>query len=112
MKIEKKEKYTIVSPTESSFEEFYKVFQAEKEAFESEHIFVNFLDSFSVNVSQLEKFSNYSETKNEDGNSFVLITTTVEIDDFEDESLSVVPTLGEAEDVLEMDDIERDLLGL
>ena len=112
MKIEKKEKYTIVSPTESNFEDFFTAFNSEVETLTSEHIFINFLESFSVNVSELEKFSSISENKKENGNSFVLITTTVEIDDFEDESLSVVPTLGEAEDVLEMDDIERDLLGL
>lgn len=47
--------------------------------------------------------------KKEAGTSFILVATSIEIDDLEDESLSVVPTLGEAEDTLEMDAIERDL---
>ena len=51
-------------------------------------------------------------TTKENEKSFVLIANTVEIDDFEDETLSVVPTLIEAEDVLEMDEIERDLMSL
>lgn len=112
MNIDKKEKYTIITPTENSFEDFFHAFSAELTALNSTHLFLNFLNSFSVNVAELEKFSNISENKKENGYSFVLIANSVEIDDFEDETLSVVPTIGEAEDVLEMDDIERDLLGL
>ena len=112
MKIDKKEKYTIITPTETSFKDFFKEVSTNLVSLEKEHLFLNLLEAFEVSVSELEEFSSISENKKENGHSFVLITKSVEIDDFEDESLSVVPTIGEAEDVLEMDDIERDLLGL
>ena len=40
--------------------------------------------------------------------SFVLVVKGIDADDFPDE-LNIVPTLIEANDILEMDNIERDL---
>ena len=40
--------------------------------------------------------------------SFVVIKSGINIDDFP-ESVNIVPTLQEAEDILEMEAIERDL---
>jgi hypothetical protein len=40
--------------------------------------------------------------------SFVMVKPNIDIDDFP-ETLNIVPTLQEAEDVLEMEAIERDL---
>jgi hypothetical protein len=110
MKLDKQEKYTIITPTEKSFEDFFNSITSEIGTLKSDHLFINFLESFSVSVEELEQFSEISEEKKENGTTFVLVANNVEIDDFEDEALSVVPTIGEAEDVLEMDDIERDLL--
>lgn len=113
MNIEKKENYTLLIPTETSFKDFFTAVETQLEEFPEEHLFLNFLNaSFSVSVSELEEFSDLSASIKENGNSFVLISNAVDIDDFEDETLSVVPTLTEAKDVLEMDEIERDLLGL
>jgi hypothetical protein len=110
MLIEKKETYAVILPEESSFSEFYTVFLSKTNEISETHLFLNLLDTFPLSVGDLERFSVFSERQKENGKSFVLITNAVEIDDFEDETLSVVPTLIEAEDVLEMDEIERDLM--
>ncbi len=110
MIIQNKENYTIILPEENSFTAFYTVFSSQIHEVPTTHLFLNLSDKFHVTADELEVFSAFSEQQKEKGKSFVLITNTVEIDDFEDESLSVVPTLTEAEDVLEMDEIERDLM--
>ncbi len=108
MNIKKNDRYCLVSPSESSFSEFYKTFIQHSEL-SSEHVCINFLDAFDVSSQDVELFSEIALQKKEDGTSFVLIANTVDIDAFEDESLSIVPTIQEAEDVLAMDAMERDL---
>lgn len=112
MLIEKKETYMVVLPEENSFSEFYTVFLSRTNEISETHLFLNLLNTFPISVNELEKFAKFSKQQKENEKSFVLITNAVEIDDFEDETLSVVPTLIEAEDVLEMDEIERDLMSL
>ena len=46
--------------------------------------------------------------KKENGTSFVIVNSAIDIDDFP-ESFNVTPTLQEAEDVIEMEAIEREL---
>jgi hypothetical protein len=109
MNFSKKETHTIITPSENSFVEFHKAFEAKVSTFEKEHVFIDFLHTFKVDINELQQLAEIAITKKENGTSFVLICDTVEIDDFEDESLSIVPTLVEAEDILAMDEIERDL---
>ena len=49
-----------------------------------------------------------AEQKKENGTSFVVLNSSVNADDFA-ENLNIVPTLQEAEDILEMETIEREL---
>ena len=69
-----------------------------------------------VRLSSLEKFSlediieflRLSNNHRGDNKSFVIVTDQVDLDQMPDE-LVVVPTLQEAYDIIEMEDIERDL---
>ena len=107
MNIEKKANYTLITPTETTFELFLAAFNVSD--YTKENLILNFLDTFEISTSQVDFFSIISQNKKEQGTSFIIIAKNVDIDDLEDENMSVVPTLGEAEDTLEMDDIERDL---
>ena len=49
-----------------------------------------------------------AEDLNQKGMSFVTIKPSINIDDFP-ENINIVPTLQEAEDMIEMESIERDL---
>jgi hypothetical protein len=51
---------------------------------------------------------NIAEQKKENGTSFVVIYKTINIDDLPD-NFNIVPTLIEAEDILEMEAMEREL---
>lgn len=107
MTIEKKDTYTLITPTEASLDAFLDVLNISD--FEKENVLINFLNTFQVSIKQIDVFSEIAMAKKENGTSFIIITKEIEIDDLEDESLAVVPTLTEAEDTLEMDAIERDL---
>ena len=107
MNIVKKEHYTLITPTENSFEYFMVALDLKE--FIHEHIILNLDSSFKINTTQLDSLSEISIAKKEHKTSFIIIAKGIEIDDLKDETLSVVPTLTEAEDTLEMDDIERDL---
>ncbi len=58
--------------------------------------------------AHLLRFVNISDTHRERGKSFVIVTDKVGIDEVPEE-LIVTPTLQEANDLIEMEEIERDL---
>lgn len=107
MNIEKKDNYTLITPIQNSFEAFVSTINFSD--FETENVILNFVDTFQLSSAQIDSLSEVSQNKKENGTSFIMIVADFDIDDLEDETLSVVPTLGEAEDTLEMDAIERDL---
>ncbi len=109
MQITELENYSLITPTENDLTSFLSEYKTKTDTLKGKHIIIDFLKSFPITAEDLSIFSDISTTKKEEGNSFVLITNAVEIDDIEDETLSVVPTLVEANDILEMDAIERDL---
>lgn len=107
MQVFKKETHTLLVPTESNFEAFLKALR--NESFENEHLVINLLRSFNLSPDNLEVLSKIAAAKKEQGTSFVIVSETIEVDALEDEMLSVVPTLLEAQDILDMDAMERDL---
>ena len=73
-------------------------------------------DNIIINLASLEQFSaqdiieflQISNLHRRAKHSFVLVTDKIGIDDIPDE-LVIVPTLNEAYDIIEMEEIERDL---
>jgi hypothetical protein len=49
-----------------------------------------------------------AKSKKENGTSFVIISRSFNVDDFPD-TFNIVPTIEEAEDIIEMEAIEREL---
>lgn len=108
MKIENKEKYTLISSDENSFQDFYKLFHEQKLAFEEEHVILQLSDSFNTKNNEISLFLDYSNKKRTNGTSFVVVDKNVIIDDFP-EDFNIAPTLQEAEDILDMENMEREL---
>ena len=109
MLIEKKDSYNLLTPDENSFENFYKNFQEKINSVMEEHLLIHFSDEFNISIKEILLFLDIANEKRENGTSFVVIINGINIDEIPDE-LNVVPTLDEAKDVLEMDEIERDLM--
>lgn len=109
MQVEKKETHTIIIPNEKGASLFFDSFSIELERFKNEHIILNFSKKINTTLQDILLFLNIANDFRENGTSFVIVCTGIQIDDIPDE-ISVVPTMHEALDILEMDVIERDLL--
>lgn len=106
MFIEKKENYTLISSDEDSFSELYTAFLKIKKASKSEHLVLKI--SNTINITKEEFLLFLSDGKKEQDKSFVIVYNIANIDDLP-QNFNIVPTLLEAEDILEMEAIEREL---
>ncbi len=72
------------------------------------NIVLDLLPYSKLNLDQLLLFWELSNTHRANKRSFVFVNTGIDYDDIPDEML-VVPTIQEAEDIIKMEEIERDL---
>ena len=108
MQIEKKSTFTLISLNEGSFSNFFTSFLKQENKLEKENIVVQISDSINTSINDFLLFLSIAKKKKDNGTSFVLINTTIDIDNFPEE-FNIVPTLQEAEDIIEMESIEREL---
>lgn len=104
----KTEKYTLIKADENSVESFVTTLQKTLEKFEGEHLVIDFSEIINIKIEDLSLILELSTLHKENGTSFVVILHGIDIDKIPEE-INVVPTLTEAIDILEMDEIERDL---
>ncbi|MHB0755035.1 hypothetical protein [Polaribacter sp. M15] len=108
MQIIKKNKYTLISSDENSFTDFYASFLNTLPQLEKEHIIIEISNKINIKKEDFLLFLATAEQKKDSGTSFVIINAMVNVDDLP-ENLNIVPTLIEAEDILEMETMEREL---
>lgn len=104
MEIKKNDNYTFVSVDKDSFSEFTKKVHDLK----SDHLILEISDNLNIRKEEISLFLKISTDFNTNGTSFVIIKSRFNSDDFP-EIVNIVPTHQEAEDILEMEAIERDL---
>ncbi|WP_159951286.1 hypothetical protein [Polaribacter septentrionalilitoris] len=108
MQIVKKENLTIISSDEDSFSVFYDAFLIEEKKRQEENIILQVFENINVSKEEFLLFLDIAALKKENGTSFVIVNSDIDVDDFP-EDFNIVPTLQEAEDVIEMENIERAL---
>lgn len=108
MKVEKKEKYTLLTPELDSFEKFFEGFSKKFQSFLEDHIILQLSCFKAIINDDFLLFLDKSNIKKANGTSFVIVSTNANIDELPEE-LNIVPTLIEAEDIIEMESIEREL---
>lgn len=74
----------------------------------NDHIIVNLFSFSKLTSNDVLEFLELSNAHRKANKSFVLVTDKVSYDETPD-NICVVPTLQEAKDVIEMEEIERDL---
>lgn len=97
-----------MSSTENSFDDFFKAFKSGKLDNPKNHIILQLSENLNTTVNNLSLFLDIADVYRNNGMSFVIICSEIDIDEIPDE-INVAPTLIEAEDILEMEAIERDL---
>jgi hypothetical protein len=108
MQIKEATNYTLISSDEDSFKEFQKSVFKKINDFDKNHLILQISEELNIDKKDFLLFLKIAEQKKENGTSFVVLNASVNADDFA-ESLNIVPTLQEAEDILEMETIEREL---
>jgi hypothetical protein len=99
---------SIITQEKASIIELVKKIDVLYERFKNDNIIVNLTTLNKVTLSDIVEFLQLSKTHRKAKHSFVIVTDKADFDETPNEIL-VVPTLQEAYDIIEMEDIERDL---
>ncbi|MCF6296262.1 MAG: ribonuclease Z [Flavobacteriaceae bacterium] len=99
---------SIITQERASITELAKKLQVLYNRFKNDNIIVNLTSLRPLVFQDVIEFLQISNQHRNAKHSFVIVTNKVNVDDMPDE-LVVVPTLQEAYDVIEMEEIERDL---
>ena len=99
---------TIVYQENIALNTFLENLEGAYEKVQDDHLIINLFTFDSLSTGDLLEFLNLSNTHRARRKSFVLVTKNVPYDEIPDE-ICVVPTVQEARDIIEMEEIERDL---
>ena len=99
---------TVITQEKVSIVELVKKLQVMYPRFKNENIIINLTSLKQLRAIDVIEFLQISNNHRQANHSFVLVSNKINLDDIPDE-LVIVPTLQEAYDVVEMEEIERDL---
>ena len=99
---------TEINQERLSTPEFINKINADFPLFSNNNLIVILGSLIPLTRSELSEYLLLSNKHRENGHSFVIVTNNIDIDSVPEE-LIVVPTLIEAKDVIEMEEMERDL---
>lgn len=108
MIIDREENITIITQEKATTIELIKKMEVLYKRFKKDNIIVNLTSLNKIPLNEIVEFLQISNKHRTSKQSFVIVTNKIELDDIPDE-LVVVPTLQEASDIIEMEEIERDL---
>ena len=112
MKITKQENYIIVEGEKNDVVDFSNFLENEAyQSIEGKNVVVDILKYGELTLEELLSYLALSNKHRSADHSFVIVNDTINID-LVPEELMVIPTLLEAGDVIQMDEIQRDLGGL
>ena len=110
MKTVRKENYLCIGLEGESITDFSSALTKRHEEYQNENVVVDISEFEDLDREHLLSFLELSDRHKMDKKSFVIVNKAVDIDKIPDD-LIIVPTLQEAEDVIQMEEIERDLDG-
>ena len=108
MKTTREENYLLIENEAEGLTGFASTLTKNHSDFKDENVVVNLKSRKDLASDDLLAFLEISNVHRNGNKSFVLVNDAVGIDDLPEE-LVVVPTLQEAEDMIQMDEIQRDL---
>lgn len=109
MKVKENGHTLIIKKGEGTLLEFIEKIKAQYKTYKKFNIIID-LSNVSIDEQgeDLLLFEEIAALQIEENKSFVLVVENIDYNEF-DEELVVVPTLLEAHDIIEMDEIQRDL---
>ena len=108
MLIDKVENSTLITQEKLSIIELVKKLNAIYSEFANDNLIINLVSLVKLTHKDIIEFLQISNTHREAKHSFVIVASTIDINETPEE-LIIVPTLQEAHDIIEMEEMERDL---
>ncbi|HLW33518.1 MAG TPA: hypothetical protein VKX40_14740 [Aequorivita sp.] len=109
MKIDNHEKFVVLEDEKDDIADFASFIGSQiPSKYKGQNVVLNLSKYDSLNLSQLLLFLNTSNLHRKTKHSFVIVNDAIDIDEVPFEMV-VVPTVQEAGDIVEMEEIERDL---
>lgn len=108
MIIDKDGNITTITQEKASVTELVKKLDVVYNRYKNDNIIVSLTSLQSIALQDLIEFLQISNTHRKSKHSFVIVSDKVNLDQMPDE-IVVVPTLQEAYDIIEMEEMERDL---
>lgn len=109
MKIENHSNFVVLTDDDTDIQSFATFLTGQvSKNFKGQNVVVNLVKYNELELPDLLLFLETSNSHRKTKQSFVIVNTAIEIDDIPAEMI-VVPTLQEAGDIIEMEEIERDL---
>ena len=99
---------TIIDQEKKSLSIFLKNFEEKYSEVKNDNLIINLFTFDKLTSGDVLEFLEMSNKHRKSGKSFVIVTDKVSYDEVPDEII-VAPTLQEAKDIIEMEEIERDL---
>jgi len=108
MIFDKKGTTTTVFQEDIELVKFIENLEAGYDKIKNDHLIINLFSFSKLTAGNVLEFLEISNAHKSKSKSFVIVTDKVRYDEVPEE-IVVVPTLQEAEDIIEMEEIERDL---
>ena len=108
MIIDKNENTVIITQENLKIIELIKKINSRYDEFEHNNIIINLNSLKKVSLESLVEFLQLSNNHRANSHSFVIVSKTSDLNAVPDE-IVVVPTIKEAHDIVEMEEMERDL---
>lgn len=108
MKVDQKEHTITIKDTQGDFTSFLMKVTHQYKTFEKHNIIIDLSYHKDLTVNDVKLFLPLSKQHKKAKKSFVIVISDIDFNAVPD-SLTVVPSLLEANDIIEMEEIERDL---
>ncbi|WP_418510259.1 ribonuclease Z [Corallibacter sp.] len=99
---------TVITQEKASIVELVKKLDVLYERYKNNNVIVNLSSLKPISLEEIIEFLKISNTHRKAKHSFVIVSDKVNLNEMPDE-LVVVPTMQEAYDIIEMEEMERDL---
>lgn len=108
MKVEQKGHTTTLKNTKRSCEDFLQLVSEQHNAFKDQNLVLDLTHVPNVNLKEVKLFADLSKAHKKNKKSFVIVVENIDFNAVPAKMI-VVPTHLEAHDIIEMEEIERDL---
>ncbi|MDT0649999.1 ribonuclease Z [Autumnicola edwardsiae] len=108
MKTTEKENYLLIENDQDSITAFASYLTTHHDDFHEQNVVIDIKEYENLRLDEILGFLELSNVHKKQKKSFVIVNNALHMDKVPEE-LMVVPTLQEAEDVIQMEEIERDL---